>query len=309
MCFEQDQRLINIQIDTHNWKKNKQIDHLFITHSHGDHIKGLKTLLNKFEPYVYASHITVHILQQIKNIIPEDYSKIRKITDTDLHEYISLSGSEFKMKSFDACHSPGSLMFMFDTINNGKILYTGDCHGDILKNHEFKCSLKNVCKLYYDNTFKKEIYKKDLPNSSSSIIMFNEIFNRNKRNNKITYLDVTVMGSECLVMELMKMDIKVVMCKEIPSPRLREITYVLSLDQKIIETSVKRDPSTIVLITGFKKNVEKFSDGVVVRLGCYGSHSSANYKRIPWCRHISKSDMQELFNLCDHDTITQTCNF
>ncbi len=45
-------------------RKIEQVDHIFITHEHTDHIQGLPVLLKKYKPVIWASRGTLHRLRK-----------------------------------------------------------------------------------------------------------------------------------------------------------------------------------------------------------------------------------------------------
>jgi phosphoribosyl 1,2-cyclic phosphodiesterase len=49
-------------------KRLEQVEHIFITHEHTDHIKGLQVLFKKHRPTIWASRGT---LRRLRNVIPE----------------------------------------------------------------------------------------------------------------------------------------------------------------------------------------------------------------------------------------------
>ncbi len=52
-----------------------QVDHVFLTHEHGDHVKGLSVLLKRCKPVVWASRGT---LSRLRSMIPEG-AKVRML--------------------------------------------------------------------------------------------------------------------------------------------------------------------------------------------------------------------------------------
>ncbi len=114
-----------------------KIDAVFISHSHFDHVSGLKKLiqLNPELP-ILCSRITLdlfllrdsHYLKQEHNDIIEE-EEYRKIVENVI--YVENGDKiEFKEKNcflsfFHAGHMPGALMFLAK-VNNFRFLYTGD---------------------------------------------------------------------------------------------------------------------------------------------------------------------------------------
>ncbi|MDE6004963.1 MAG: MBL fold metallo-hydrolase [Oscillospiraceae bacterium] len=86
----------------------KSIQGIFITHTHSDHIKGLKTLLNKLHVPVYASETTLEILIQ-QGKIPAHIKTIA------IHSEI-ISCGNCEIKAFPTMHdAEGSCGYQIHT--------------------------------------------------------------------------------------------------------------------------------------------------------------------------------------------------
>ena len=79
-----------------------QIDVIFITHEHIDHIQGLKVFLNKYNPKVYISRGTYSALG----------FEIKNVSFINVNDVIELFGSEFHIlhTSHDANESNGVMI-------------------------------------------------------------------------------------------------------------------------------------------------------------------------------------------------------
>lgn len=92
----------------------RQIDAIFITHTHSDHIKGLKTLAEKTKAKVY---IREGMLESIKDLV--DIDQIRLIKDTFIINDIMI---ELINTSHDAPSSVGYII----TYQNKTLVYVTD---------------------------------------------------------------------------------------------------------------------------------------------------------------------------------------
>ena len=117
--------------------KNPKIDAIFISHSHYDHISGLKEL-NKLYPDIpiLSSRITLDLyllrdsnfLKQEKHdeIEEEEYQNIvRNIIYVENGTKIEFKEKSCFLSFFHAGHMPGALM-MLAKVNDFRFLYTGD---------------------------------------------------------------------------------------------------------------------------------------------------------------------------------------
>jgi len=117
--------------------KNPKIDAIFISHSHYDHISGLKELIKLYPDIpILSSRITLDLyllrdsnfLKQEKHeeIEEEEYQNIvRNIIYVENGTKIEFKEKSCFLSFFHAGHMPGALMLLAK-INNFKFLYTGD---------------------------------------------------------------------------------------------------------------------------------------------------------------------------------------
>ncbi|MFX1241273.1 MAG: MBL fold metallo-hydrolase [Promethearchaeota archaeon] len=120
-----------------NVPKNPKIDAIFLSHSHFDHVSGLKELIRMFPDIpVLCSRITLDLyllrdsdfLKQEKHdeIEEEDYRNIiRNVIYVENGTKIEFKGYNSYLSFFHAGHMPGALM-MLTKVNDFKFLYTGD---------------------------------------------------------------------------------------------------------------------------------------------------------------------------------------
>ena len=109
----------------------KNINAVFITHTHVDHIQGLKSLVKKYNPIIY---ITENIYKELSNIIVSDnYVILDKELVID-----NLKISIIKT-SHDAADSNG---YIFED-ENASLVYITDTGYINIKNHK-KLSNKNL---------------------------------------------------------------------------------------------------------------------------------------------------------------------
>lgn len=112
-------------------KSSKNINAVFITHTHVDHIQGLKSFINKYNPIIY---ITEKIYKELsKAIVSDNYVILGKELIID-----SLKISVIKT-SHDAADSNG---YIFDD-EKGSVVYITDTGYINIKNHK-KLSNKNL---------------------------------------------------------------------------------------------------------------------------------------------------------------------
>ncbi|MFW9866929.1 MAG: MBL fold metallo-hydrolase, partial [Candidatus Thorarchaeota archaeon] len=120
-----------------NIPKNPKIDAIFISHSHYDHISGLKELIKLYPDVpILSSRITLDLFL----LRDSNFTKQENHDDVEEEEYLNIvknviyveNGTkiEFKEKNcflsfFHAGHMPGALM-MVAKVNDFRLLYTGD---------------------------------------------------------------------------------------------------------------------------------------------------------------------------------------
>jgi len=116
--------------------KKHKIDAIFISHSHFDHISGLKDFIKLFpDTPILCSRITLdlyllrdsnYLKQEKKDEIEEDYQNIVKnVIYVENGEKIEFKDNDCFLSFFHAGHMPGALMLLAK-INDYRFLYTGD---------------------------------------------------------------------------------------------------------------------------------------------------------------------------------------
>jgi len=116
---------------------NPKIDAIFISHSHYDHISGLKELIKLYpEIPILSSRISLDLYllrdsnflkqENHDNIEQEEYRNIVKnIIYVENGDKIEFKEKNCFLSFFHAGHMPGALM-MLAKVNNFRLLYTGD---------------------------------------------------------------------------------------------------------------------------------------------------------------------------------------
>ncbi|MFX1316532.1 MAG: MBL fold metallo-hydrolase [Promethearchaeota archaeon] len=116
---------------------NPKIDAIYISHSHFDHISGLKKLIELYPDIpVLCSRITLdlfllrdsnYLKQETHEEIEEEEYKniIRNIIYVENGDKIEFKDKNCYISFYHAGHMPGALM-LFAKINNFRFLYTGD---------------------------------------------------------------------------------------------------------------------------------------------------------------------------------------
>lgn len=120
-----------------NFPRNPKIDAIFISHSHYDHISGLKELIKLYPDIpILSSRITLdlYLLRDSNFIKQENHDDIEQEEYRNIVKNIIYVENgdkiEFKEKNcffsfFHAGHMPGALM-MLVKVNDFRLLYTGD---------------------------------------------------------------------------------------------------------------------------------------------------------------------------------------
>ncbi|MFX1277263.1 MAG: MBL fold metallo-hydrolase, partial [Promethearchaeota archaeon] len=116
---------------------NPKIDAIFISHSHFDHISGLKKLIELYPDIpVLCSRITLDLFllrdsnflkqENHEEIEEEEYkSIIRNVIYVENGDKIEFKDKGCYLSFFHGGHMPGALM-LFAKVNNFRFLYTGD---------------------------------------------------------------------------------------------------------------------------------------------------------------------------------------
>jgi len=127
-----------IELELKNIPKNPKIDAIFLSHSHYDHISGLKELIRLYPDVpILCSRISLDLymlrdsnfLKQQEShdeIEEEEYQNIiRNVIYVENGDKIEFKEKSCFLSFFHAGHMPGALM-MSAKINNFRFLYTGD---------------------------------------------------------------------------------------------------------------------------------------------------------------------------------------
>ncbi len=120
-----------------NFTKNSKIDAIFISHSHYDHVSGLKELIKRFPDVpILCSRITLDLFllrdsnflkqENHEEIEEEEYRNIiTNVIYVENGTKIEFKETDCSLSFFHAGHMPGALM-MLVKVDNFKFLYTGD---------------------------------------------------------------------------------------------------------------------------------------------------------------------------------------
>jgi Cft2 family RNA processing exonuclease len=120
-----------------NIPKNPKIDAIFLSHSHFDHVSGLKELIRIFPDIpVLCSRITLdlYLLRDSDFLKQEKHEEIEQVDYRNIIRNVIYveNGTKIELKEynsylsfFHAGHMPGALM-MQAKVNDFKFLYTGD---------------------------------------------------------------------------------------------------------------------------------------------------------------------------------------
>ncbi|MFX1280430.1 MAG: MBL fold metallo-hydrolase [Promethearchaeota archaeon] len=125
------------EINTENIPTNPKIDAIFISHSHYDHVSGLKELIKLYPDVpVLSSRITLDLFllrdsnflkqENYDDIEQEEYKNIvRNVVYIENGDKIEFKEKNCFLSFFHAGHMPGALM-MLAKVNDFRLLYTGD---------------------------------------------------------------------------------------------------------------------------------------------------------------------------------------
>lgn len=191
------------EINLDNIPNNPKIDAIFISHSHFDHVSGLKELVKRYpEIPILSSRITLDLyLLRDSNFLKQENDE-----DIEQEEYRNIVKNiiyvengdklEFKEKNcflsfFHAGHMPGALM-MLAKANNFRILYTGDyTYHDITPFAGTRRFLEKISRpidyLLIDGTSAQEDFG-DITDQFHSLILFLE--------QKAEYGDNSLIGAD-----------------------------------------------------------------------------------------------------------------
>ncbi len=102
-------------------KRNKiriASDYFFLSHAHSDHTVGVKSALSSPDATIVCSKETAAVLKVLHRIPKEKCLLIEPNQSLDFDEFI--------VHALDANHCLGSLMFVIESIEHKKEVYTGD---------------------------------------------------------------------------------------------------------------------------------------------------------------------------------------
>ncbi len=183
--------------------QNPKIDAIFVSHSHWDHIGGLKEIIKLYPDIpILSSHITMDLflLRDSKFLKQENHEEIEEEEYQNIIKNVIYveNGTkiEFKEKDcflsfFHAGHMPGALM-MLAKVNNFRLLYTGDyTYNDITPFAGTKRYLEQISRpidyLLIDGTSAREDFG-NISDQFHSLILFLE--------QKAEYGDNSLIGAD-----------------------------------------------------------------------------------------------------------------
>lgn len=122
------------ELDNRINKDNIKIDIIFITHSHSDHISGLKSIYKKYKPIVYAKNNEIIS----KNIVPvKEFNESIKINNLEINSFNLSHDSD--CIGFDIKEDKKELIYITDTGYINKKILTNIVNKDmyiIESNHD-----------------------------------------------------------------------------------------------------------------------------------------------------------------------------
>ncbi len=180
-----------------------QIDAIFISHSHYDHVSGLKRLIEMYPDVpILSSRITLDLFllrdskflkqENLEDVEEEEYRNIVKnVIYVENGEKIEFQDKNCYLSFFHAGHMPGALMILVK-INDFRFLYTGDyTYNDITPFSGTKRFLEQISRpidyLLIDGTSAKEDHG-NISDQFHSLILFME--------QKAEYEDNVLIGTD-----------------------------------------------------------------------------------------------------------------
>ncbi len=196
--FEETDKLISNDIP-----KNPKIDAIFVSHSHFDHLSGLRKLIQIYPDIpVLCSRITLDLflLRDSKFLKQENHEEIEEEEYRNIIKNVIYveNGTKIQFKEkdcflsfFHAGHMPGALM-MLAKANNFRLLYTGDyTYNDITPFAGTRRFLKQISRpidyLLIDGTSAREDFG-NFSDQFHSLILFLE--------QKAEYGDSSLIGTD-----------------------------------------------------------------------------------------------------------------
>jgi Cft2 family RNA processing exonuclease len=183
--------------------QNPKLDAIFVSHSHWDHISGLKELIKLYPDIpILSSRITMDLflLRDSKFLKQENHEEIEEEEYRNIIQNIIFveNGDKIEFKEnncflsfFHAGHMPGALM-MLAKVNNFRLLYTGDyTYNDITPFAGTKRFLEQISRpidyLLIDGTAAREDFG-NISDQFHSLILFLE--------QKAEYGDNSLIGAD-----------------------------------------------------------------------------------------------------------------
>ncbi|MHA2180370.1 MAG: MBL fold metallo-hydrolase [Promethearchaeota archaeon] len=183
--------------------QNPKLDAIFVSHSHWDHISGLKELIKLYPDIpILSSRITMDLflLRDSKFLKQENHEEIEEEEYRNIIKNVIYveNGTKLRFKEkdnfltfFHAGHMPGALM-MLVKINNFRLLYTGDyTYNDITPFAGTKRFLEQISRpidyLLIDGTSAREDFG-NFSDQFHSLILFLE--------QKAEYGDSSLIGAD-----------------------------------------------------------------------------------------------------------------
>jgi len=201
-----------------NLKQNSDVDddvvteHFFLSHCHQDHMVGLRDLggylVRKSEngesqPYLYCSKISSSFLLSQPEVFP--LLSARNIIELELNRPVTLSlksngingGYKCRVTAMCANHCPGSLMFLFEKLENStenvveRIFYTGDFRFEdesylsrLAPLHDEEGKKLRIDEMFIDTTFFSSKFNRFPPRKVAEKRIWELVYNWVSRNER-----------------------------------------------------------------------------------------------------------------------------